>query len=117
MAGAGFEDDADGAPAAAPEEPSLQDLANSARFFGHELRGTSLYRLDLAALTAGPTRVEVGIGAGSGSLDTFRTSTALAGLLGRPPVEFPGDHGGFVGHPAEFAEVLRKVLADGPGRA
>ncbi|GAA1366880.1 alpha/beta fold hydrolase [Streptomyces beijiangensis] len=117
MTGAGFEDDADGAPAQAPDEPSLQDLANSARFFGHELKATSLYLADIDALKAGPARVEVGIGEGSGSLDTFRTSNALAGLLGRPPVEFPGDHGGFIPGPVEFADVLRKVLADGPGRA
>ncbi|MFG3438907.1 hypothetical protein ACGF0J_16815 [Nonomuraea sp. NPDC047897] len=39
-----------------------------------------------------------------------RTSTALADLLGVTPVEFPGDHGGFVGQPAEFAEALRRVL-------
>ncbi|MEV0093869.1 alpha/beta hydrolase [Streptomyces sp. NPDC050738] len=113
MAGAGFEDGADGAPVAAPDEPSLQDLANSARFFGHELRGTSLYRPDIDALRTGPSRVEVGIGADSGGLDTFRTSTALAELLGRPPVGFPGDHGGFMGDPQGFAEALRKVLADG----
>ncbi|WP_329126442.1 alpha/beta fold hydrolase [Streptomyces sp. NBC_01465] len=111
MAGAGFDDGDDGAPAAAPQEPSLQDLANSARFFGHELRATSLYRADIDALKSGPTRVEVGIGADSGGLETVRTSTALADLLGRPPVEFPGDHGGFIGHPAEFAEVLRKTLS------
>jgi hypothetical protein len=27
------------------------------------------------------------------------------------PSFFPGDHGGFLGAPAEFAEVLTKVLA------
>ncbi len=58
----------------------------------------------------------VGIGAGSRGLVTYRTSTALAGLLGAPPVQFPGDHGGFMEQPAEFAEVLRTVLAGGPAR-
>jgi hypothetical protein len=36
---------------------------------------------------------------------------ALAELLGTPPTEFPGDHGGFIGRTEEFAAVLRKVLA------
>jgi pimeloyl-ACP methyl ester carboxylesterase len=110
MASAGFDDGDDGTPAPPPKEPSLQDLANSARFFGHELRGTTRYLPDVAALTAGRTRVVVGIGVASGGLDTYLTSTALAKLLGTPPVEFPGDHGGFLVQPMEFAEVLRKVL-------
>lgn len=42
---------------------------------------------------------------------TYRTSTALAELLGTAPVEFPGDHGGFIGAPDAFADTLREVLA------
>ncbi|GAA3543037.1 alpha/beta hydrolase [Nonomuraea rosea] len=117
MANAGFEDGGEGAPTAPPTgppgEPSEQTLADGARFFAHELRGTTRYVPDVAALTAGPARVVVGIGAGSRSLVTYRTSEALAGLLGTEPVEFPGDHGGFIGHAAEFGEVLRKVLIGG----
>jgi hypothetical protein len=81
-------------------------------FFGHELRGTTRYVPDGAALRSAPTRIVVGIGigAGSGGLDTYQTSTALAELLGTSPVEFPGGHGGFLSHPKEFADVLRTVL-------
>jgi pimeloyl-ACP methyl ester carboxylesterase len=111
MINAGFAGGDDGAPAAPPGEPSEQDIADSMRFFGHELRGTTRYLPDVARLTAGPARVVVGIGAGSGGLVTYRTSVALAELLGAPPVEFPGDHGGFMGQPEEFADVLRKALA------
>ncbi len=93
-----------------PGEPSEQDLADSARFFAHELRGTTRYVPDIAALTAGPARVVVGIGAESGRLLTYRTSAALAERLGTEPVEFPGDHGGFMFHPQEFADALRKTL-------
>ncbi|MFC4114175.1 alpha/beta fold hydrolase [Nonomuraea zeae] len=131
MAHAGFEDGGEGAPGGPPSEParepageparepagapSDQALADGARFFVHELRGTTSYLPDVAALRAGPARVLVGVGAGSGSgsLVTYRTSVALAGLLGAEPVEFPGDHGGFIGHPEEFGEVLRKVLLEG----
>ncbi|NDL59416.1 alpha/beta fold hydrolase [Phytoactinopolyspora mesophila] len=110
MEGAGFENDDEGAPAAAPEEPSLQDLANSARFFAHELRDTTRYVPDISALKSSTTRIVVGIGVASGNLSTYPTSVALAELLGVQPVDFPGDHGGFLEQPAEFAEALRKAL-------
>ncbi|MEU1348287.1 alpha/beta hydrolase [Streptomyces sp. NPDC005786] len=116
MARAGFDtgdgDGGDPGDAQEPDrgEPSARDLAGAARFFGHELRGTTRYVPDTAALTAGPARVVAGIGAASGDLLTSRTTTALAGLLGTPAVEFPGDHGGFMVQPAEFAEVLRRTL-------
>jgi pimeloyl-ACP methyl ester carboxylesterase len=113
MANAGFDDGDEGAPAGPPGEPSEQLLADGARFFAHELRGTTRYIPDVAALTADSARVVVGIGVGSGGMVTYRTSVALAELLGTAPAEFPGDHGGFVGQPEEFAEVLRKVLMAG----
>lgn len=76
------------------------------------------YRPDVAALRAAPTRIVVAIGEESTGLLTERTSRALADLLGTEPVVFPGGHGGFQGDeygmpgkPAEFAELLRSVLA------
>jgi hypothetical protein len=95
-----------------PAEPTARDLAEAARFFDHELRATTRYVPDVAALTAGPGRVVIGIGADSANLLTYRTSTALCELLGTAPVEFPGDHGGFLGAPEGFAGTLRTVLAD-----
>ena len=59
----------------------------------------------------GPTRVVIGIGIDSGRLLTYRTSVALCELLSILPVEFPGDHGGFIGAPTEFADTLRTVLS------
>ncbi|WP_330175332.1 alpha/beta hydrolase [Streptomyces sp. NBC_01498] len=111
MAISGMTDAEEGAPAGPPEEPSEQDMADGARFLAHELRGTTRYVPDTAALTAAPSRVVIGIGATSGPLLTFRTSTELAARLDVTPTEFPGGHGGFVEAPGEFAEVLRKVLA------
>jgi hypothetical protein len=94
-------------PVKAPE-PTEQDVREAARFFDHELRATTRYLPDVAALTA--ARVVIGIGVDSGHLLTDRTSRALAALLGSTPAEFPGDHGGFLGAPEEFADALRKVL-------
>lgn len=110
MAYAGFDDGGDGAPAAPPGEPSAQDRADGARFLGHELWGTTRFLPDIAALTAGPARVVVGLGEESGTLVTDRTSRALAQRLGVEPAQFPGAHGGFLDVPAAFAERLEVVL-------
>ncbi|MFI5891940.1 alpha/beta hydrolase [Actinoplanes sp. NPDC051513] len=91
-------------------EPSQQDLADGTRFFAHELWHTTSYRLDVAALAAGPVRVVVGLGAESHKLLTYRTSIALAEGLGGTPVDYPGEHTGFVGHPGAFAEALHAAL-------
>jgi pimeloyl-ACP methyl ester carboxylesterase len=108
MANAGF-DTGKGAPVA-PGEPYPQDVSDGTRFFDHELRPTTRYLPDVAALKAGPARVVVGIGVDSERLVTFCTSHALAELLGAAPVVFPGDHGGFLGAPDEFANRLTEVL-------
>jgi pimeloyl-ACP methyl ester carboxylesterase len=107
MANAGF-DIGDVPPP--PVKPSPQDVADSARFFDHELRPTTRYVPDIPALTASPARIVVGVGEDSGHLVTHRTSTALASRLGSVPVEFPGDHGGFLGEPEKFAARLTEVL-------
>jgi hypothetical protein len=109
MANVGFDVNPEGAPVVS--QPSPEQIAHGTRFLAHELRGTARYVPDIAALTRGPARVVVGIGAASGGLLTYRTSVALAEQLGTPPVEFPGDHGGFIGQPREFAATLRTVLA------
>ena len=111
MANAGFDMSVpEGAEPPMPPEPSEDERRDAARFFNHELWHTTSYIPDIEALKAGPTRVVVGIGADSGKLLTYRTSTALAELLGSAPASFPGDHGGFMGAPVEFAETLRDVL-------
>jgi pimeloyl-ACP methyl ester carboxylesterase len=101
----------DGTPSEGPAEPTEQDLREAARFFDHELRPTTQYLPDIDALKTSPSRVVIGIGVESGRLLTYRTSVALCDLLGSTPVEFPGDHGGFMGAPTEFADTLRTVLS------
>jgi pimeloyl-ACP methyl ester carboxylesterase len=93
------------------EEELAKHMADMARFFTHELRDTTRYLPDVAALRASSTEVLVGIGVDSGHLLTHRTSTALCGLLGSSPVEFPGDHGGFIAAPDAFADRIGEVLA------
>lgn len=99
-------------------EPTDAELAkrmsDMARFFTHELRDTTRYLPDVAALRASSTDVLVGIGVDSGHLLTHRTSIALCELLGSSPVAFPGDHGGFIQAPGAFADRVREVLAGSP---
>jgi len=100
----------DGQPEEGPPEPTEQDLREAARFFDHELQPTTRYLPDIDALKNGQSHVIIGLGVDSGQLLTYRTSMALCDLLGAAPAEFPGDHGGFMGTPTEFADTLRAVL-------
>jgi pimeloyl-ACP methyl ester carboxylesterase len=97
-------------PHGEPVNPE-QQLAESARFFVHDLAPTTQYLPDFDALRASPTHVVIGLGAESGHLVTHRTSVATAERLGLTTTLFPGDHGGFMGAPGEFAARLREVLA------
>ena len=78
------------------------------RFFDHELRYTAHYVPQIDALKK--ANIVIGIGADSAHLVTSRTSAALAELLGVEPVDFPGDHGGFIGAPGAFADRLREII-------
>ncbi|CAL9430093.1 putative hydrolase [Nocardiopsis dassonvillei] len=112
MANAGFPAPEEGGGGPGPEQEfSEQDLADSARFFAHELGPTTRYVPDTGALRTGPVRVVAGIGAESGPLLTDRTTRRLAELLGTAPVVFPGGHGGFVDDPGGFAEALLRTLS------
>lgn len=79
-------------------------------FVGHGIWPISTYRPDLAALKAGRGRVEVGVGTESAGQVAHETGLALARALGRDAIVFPGDHGGFGAHQAEFARILDGVF-------
>ncbi|GHE27298.1 hydrolase [Streptosporangium violaceochromogenes] len=105
---------------AMPEEVFQEMFANRGekeaeedrRFYLHTMRPTVRWRPDPDALRAGGTRLVIGIGEQSSGQLCDRTSRALAASLGLDPVIFPGDHAGFMGDPAGFADRLRAVLAD-----
>lgn len=97
-----------GPPAADPGQAETER-----RFFLHELRATTHWEPDLAALRDAPTRIVVAIGSDSTGQICDLTSRALAGHLGTEPTIFPGDHTGFVDDPEAFAAHLRTVLAPG----
>lgn len=99
-----------GGPAAAPAEPDPQQVADERRFFVHEIRATTRWQPDTAALRTGPARIVIGIGQTSTGQLCDRTSTALAAALGIEPTMFPGGHIGFAEDPDGFATRLRAVL-------
>ncbi|GIG59863.1 hydrolase [Longispora fulva] len=90
------------------ERPPRQ-AADERRWFRHELRATTRWRPDPAALRSSGTRIVVGVGAHSAGQLCDRTARALAGALGVEPVVFPGGHTGFAEDPEAFAAALRAV--------
>jgi pimeloyl-ACP methyl ester carboxylesterase len=78
---------------------------------------TTGYEPDFGALRAAPTRVVIAAGEEGEGTMANRGAHAVAERLGKSVVEFPSDHGGFLGgeygqtgKPAEFAAKLREVL-------
>jgi pimeloyl-ACP methyl ester carboxylesterase len=75
------------------------------------------FQFDFSALKAASTRIVIAAGAeGIGTLAN-RAAIAVAARLGKSPVTFPSNHGGFLGgeygqqgDPDAFATTLRKVL-------
>lgn len=109
-----------------PEEPDADDLiaiaamrghleeffgpANLKVFFGPMWRPLAGYAPDLDALRAAPARMVIGIGTTSEGQFAYRTAVLLAAKLGLRPAVFPGDHGGMMAVPEEFAARLLDVL-------
>jgi clorobiocin biosynthesis protein CloN7 len=106
---------APGQEADAPRwEPSPEEMARMRAttevFLAHLIRPTTHYRPDIEALRA--ARIVVAAGATSKGQPANRAAVALAGQLGTPVVEFPGDHGGFVALPDQFGRVLDQMLSE-----
>jgi pimeloyl-ACP methyl ester carboxylesterase len=95
-------------------EPAPEQMARmrdtTDMFLAHLIRPTTRYRPDIEALQAASTRIVVAAGATSTGQLANRSAVALADRLGTAVVQFPGDHGGFVGQPEQCARVLDQVL-------
>jgi pimeloyl-ACP methyl ester carboxylesterase len=88
-----------------------QQVADERFWFAHELRPSTFWRPDVAALRSTRLRIVVGIGDDSAGQLCERTSLALAAEIGVAPTMFPGDHTGFVGEPVAFASRLAALLS------
>ncbi|SDS69503.1 alpha/beta fold hydrolase [Microlunatus soli] len=96
--------------------PTDDDGNRDDALLGHNM-AMPPYTPDIVALQASGVRIVPAVGATSGAGMPRRGGEALAKLLGTTPVEFPGDHGGFVANewapnnnPAAFADKLREVV-------
>jgi pimeloyl-ACP methyl ester carboxylesterase len=100
--------------------PTGDDGSRSDPLLGQNLVSSTHYQPDYAALRAASARILIAVGVGSEGELAHRAAQALAERLGTTPVEFPGDHAGFLGgeygqtgDPDAFAATLRKVLEGG----
>jgi len=76
------------------------------------LKPFTRYEPPIEALRSGEPRVVVAFGAASRGQIPRRAAEALAQQLETAPVEFPGDHAGFMADPEGFATTIRKVLSE-----
>jgi pimeloyl-ACP methyl ester carboxylesterase len=100
-----------------PGEPDPQTLEMLARFeknteffIGYEVPPFARYTPDLVALQASTVRVVPAVGEESAGEPPYRAAFAVAERLGKKPVLFPGDHGGFGIDTAAFGRTLHDVL-------
>jgi clorobiocin biosynthesis protein CloN7 len=97
-------------------EPSTEERdrkrAKTHVYYAHLLRPTTRYRPDIQKLRSAPTRIVIACGATSQGQLANRAAIALAARLGVTPVEFPGDHLGFVPLPEECGDVLHRILQE-----
>ena len=92
-------------------EQAAQHTANMQFFLTHDAPAAHRYQPDLAALTATAASIIPAAGMLSRGSSPYRCAQALAGHLGRPLTEFPGNHSGYALRPRAFAETLHRALA------
>ena len=98
--------------------PTADDGSRTDPLLGHNIITSTHYQPDFDALRAASTRIILAAGVESEGEMANRGAHGVAAGLGTTPVQFPSDHGGFLGgeyggqgKPDEFAAKLREVLA------
>jgi pimeloyl-ACP methyl ester carboxylesterase len=104
----------EGEPTPEAQQAMVRMQANMDFFFARYIRNIARYTPDLTALRGCPCRIVPAVGADSAGQLAHAGGLGLAVALGVAPAVFPGDHGGFDGHPAEFAARLIEVLEGTP---
>ena len=115
-----FTPDYTGAPAPDPAMfglPTKDDGSRKDPLLAQNMISCTHYQLDFKALRTASTRIVIGAGAESAGELANRAAVIVAERLGKKPVTFPSNHGGFLGgeygqrgDPDGFAAVLRRVL-------
>ena len=99
--------------------PAGDDGTRTDALLAQNLATCTAFQPDIDALRGASTTIVIAVGAKTGEALAHRAGEAVAARLGQGPVEFPGDHGGFLGgehgqmgEPDAFAAKLREVLAE-----
>jgi pimeloyl-ACP methyl ester carboxylesterase len=99
-----------GEPTPEMREAMAQMKRNMDFWLGHYFLAIAAYEPDFGALKAGATRIVPAVGDESRGELAHEGGLRLAERLGTQAVVFPGAHGGFESHAAQFAVKLREVL-------
>jgi pimeloyl-ACP methyl ester carboxylesterase len=98
--------------------PTEDDGSRNDALLGQNIVTCTHYKFDFNALKAASTRIVIAVGEESEGELAHRGGEAVAERLGREPVVFPSNHGGFLGgeygqqgNPDAFAAKLREVLS------
>ncbi|GAA2908891.1 hypothetical protein GCM10010517_75340 [Streptosporangium fragile] len=113
LRGGGLPVNAQAATALPPQAAARAErtMANMPYFLGRIVPSFMAYAPDLDRLAALSDRLVLAGGAESRGELPYRPAAFLAERLGMELIHFPGGHTGLSTHPAEFAELLRKVLS------
>lgn len=94
-----------------PEAESMaRFLGNAKHFLAHRIRNIGNYVPDVAALLDARDRIVVAIGVETHIEALTASAAVLAERLDTRVVALPGDHGGFITRPQEFADMLDSTL-------
>jgi pimeloyl-ACP methyl ester carboxylesterase len=101
------------APSVSMADPKAmeQHVANLRHFLTCDIPAVMRYQRDVAAVTAAGFKIIPAIGsATSPSALPYRCAVALAGVLHRTPVEFPGGHTAYILRPKAVAHRIRELI-------
>jgi pimeloyl-ACP methyl ester carboxylesterase len=84
--------------------------ANAAYWFEHELRQYPAVDIDIDSLKAHADRIVLVAGRESRGYPAYEVNVELGKRIGRPLIELPGGHVGYVSQPAEFAREFIQAL-------
>lgn len=88
-----------------------QHFANLRHFLTCDVPAVIRYQPDIAAVTAARTKIVPAVGsATSASALPHRCTVALAGVLHRTPVNFPGGHTAFMLRPRAVAQRITELI-------
>jgi pimeloyl-ACP methyl ester carboxylesterase len=88
-----------------------EHFANLRHFLTYDVPAVTRYQPDVAAVNAVRSRIVPAIGsATSPSVLPYRCTVALARVLNRVPVEFPGGHTAYMLRPKAVAQRMRDLL-------